>query len=175
MASEITEQFEVRNRWTNRVHEVLAYDRETGAFTYRVRVAQRAPAGAIAGSVNSEGYRHIRIDGRAYKAHRLAWLIETGSWPTAMIDHINGDRDDNRIANLREATRSQNLANSKVIRAGKLTQKGISQRSKGRWIARIQANGTSQFLGSFASEQNAVAAYVRAAKEEFGAFAKVMK
>jgi hypothetical protein len=156
-----------------RLRELLSYDPTTGEFLYRVRVARRTPAGSLAGSVNNEGYRHIRVDGRAYKAHRLAWLHVHGTWPGGMLDHIDGDRDNNRIANLREATRSQNLANSRPYRANSKYHKGINRRTSGLWDARISHNGKCHFLGCFKTEGEAVAAYASAARNFYGEYARI--
>ena len=154
-----------------RLRALLSYDPDTGVFVYCVRTSQRTPPGTIAGSVNNEGYRNIRIGGVTYKAHRLAWLYMTGEWPAPMIDHIDGNRDNNRFINLREATRSQNLANSKINRSGKNLPKGIRFVGS-RWRATIQCNGKRRFIGSFKSQEEAVAAYAEAARNLFGNFAR---
>lgn len=156
----------------DRLRELLHYDPASGNFTYLVRAARGTPIGSIAGSVNSEGYRNIRVDGRTYKAHRLAWLYVKGAWPVGMIDHINGDRADNRFGNLREVTRSENLANSRVFRRGKIYPKGVGLRPQG-FCARIQARKQSYFLGYFKSEIEAAAAYEAAARNLFGKYARV--
>lgn len=171
----MTIKFDVLNRWSGRVQllrAAFAYDPKTGIFIYRIRAARRARIGDVAGSINSEGYRHIRFEGRAHKAHRLAWLYMTGEWPAKDIDHINGDRADNSWANLREATRSENLANSRVYRAGKCSRKGVHKSANGKWSARIQKDHTSRFLGYFKTEADASAAYQAAARELFGEFAR---
>ena len=104
-----------RNRSTGKVvdrkrlEERLSYDRETGLFIWRMARADKI--GAIAGKREHHGYIQIVIDGRAYMAHRLAWLWQTGGWPLREIDHVNGHKDDNTWNNLREATRSQNCIN----------------------------------------------------------------
>lgn len=163
-------KFDVLNR--ERLRALFCYDPETGVFTYKTHASRRTPVGSIAGSVNDEGYRHIRADGRAYKAHRLAWLYMTGEWPVEVIDHIDGNRDNNKFSNLREASRSQNLANSKSFRKGKVSAKGVRQTPSG-WSARIQKMGRSHFLGYFESEAEARSAYAVAATEHFGVFARV--
>jgi hypothetical protein len=84
-----------------RLRKRLRYDAETGLFTRRVG-SGHAHAGDMAGSVHSTGYVRICIDGGRYTAHRLAWLYVHGVWPSGQIDHINRNRSDNRIANLRE-------------------------------------------------------------------------
>ena len=155
-----------------RLRTLFRYDVGTGHFFFLTRASRRTPAGSLAGSLNNEGYRHIRVDGSAYKAHRLAWLYVNGVWPSGMIDHINGDRDDNRIVNLREATRSENLANSRVFRRGKISPKGVRLTPHG-WSARIQVQKQPYFLGFFETEADAVAAYAAAAHDLFGNFAKV--
>lgn len=163
-------KFDVLKR--ERLADLFCYDPESGIFRYRTHAARRVRPGDIAGSVNNQGYRHIRVDGRAYKAHRLAWFYVTGAWPSNLIDHINGDRDDNRFSNLREATRSQNLANSKVFRAGKNQHKG-ARPYKGRWRASISHLNQRFFLGDFATEGEAISAYSDAARSLFGNFARV--
>src|ERR1700719_1662744 len=98
----------------DRLRELLSYDPETGVFRWLVRKRQNVKAGDVAGSFDGCGYCKISIDRRAYKAHRLAWLYMTGEWPPAEIDHINMNRADNRFANLRLATRHQNMANQRL-------------------------------------------------------------
>lgn len=162
-------KFDVLN--VERLRSLFAYDAATGIFTYLTNASRRTPIGSVAGSVNNEGYRHIRVDGRAHKAHRLAWFYMTGKWPIEMIDHIDGNRDNNAFANLREATRSQNLANSKVRRKGRQIRKGLECVGS-RWRARIQVNGQPRFLGSFDTQEAAAAAYEAAARASFGEFSK---
>ena len=154
------------------LRRLFRYEPETGEFFHLTRAARRVKIGDVAGSVNSQGYRQIRIQGRTYKAHRLAWLYVYGAWPHSNPDHINGRRSDNRMANLRLASRSQNLANSSVWRRGKDIPKGVSSRKSGRWIARVQRGGKSHFLGSFSSLAEASAAYAAAAHQLFGPYAR---
>ena len=79
----------------------LSYDLETGQVRWKTRTGQRSKIGALVGS-SHEGYLRVKRDGRLYMLHRLAWFIHTGEWPKYEIDHINGDRRDNRMANLRD-------------------------------------------------------------------------
>jgi hypothetical protein len=90
-----------------RLRELLTYDPETGELRWRV-TRRRAAKGSLAGTLNRNGYRNIEVEQRCYKAHRLAWLYVTGEWPKETIDHINCKRDDNRWANLRQATTAEN-------------------------------------------------------------------
>src|SRR5262249_22527605 len=92
--------------------------------------------GRLAGSTNSQGRFQVRVDGRLYQAHRLVWLLHTGRFPVGEIDHINGDPLDNRISNLREATRAQNTANAKRRRDNSSGYKGVS-RNGNRWSAHV--------------------------------------
>ena len=94
-----------------RLRALLDYDPVTGVFTWKATRTGQAVAGRIAGGALHTGYHRIQIDGRAFLAHRLAWLYVHEVWPQGQIDHINGVKADNRIANLREATASQNGQN----------------------------------------------------------------
>lgn len=164
------------------VRERLAYDPETGGFTWRQPVllrtgGVRVPAGSRAGTYEKKGYRSIQfwIDGRrvAIKEHRLAWLYVHGEWPVDQLDHINGDRADNRIANLRPATNSQNMANRKLNDNSKSGVKGVCfHRGTQRWRARLQYNGKRIHLGDFKEKEAAQIAYEAAAKRHFGEYAR---
>ena len=152
------------------LREQLDYDPKTGVFTRRASNNFARKIGDVAGYYTDLGYRRIEIKYRSYAAHRLAWLHVYGVWPRAEIDHINSVRDDNRIANLREATRAENNRNAKT-RRNKRCAKGVDMR-RGRFRARILAQGKSIHLGYYATEEEAHAAYVAAAEKEFGAFAR---
>ena len=101
------------------VRTLFDYNSETGVFTRRVSRG-KSPAGSIAGSCGSDGYIRIGIDGRSYRAHRLAWLYVNGFWPTSQIDHVNCIRTDNRASNLREATHGENQTNAAAYRNNKI-------------------------------------------------------
>lgn len=157
--------------------ELLEYDSNTGWFTWRITRGSRAPAGGRAGSVSQRGYRwiYLAIDGArvGIREHRLAWFYTYGEWP-GLIDHINGDPSDNRIANLRIATNTQNNANAALQKRNTSGFKGV-RRCKGcfnRWDAQICVGGRRIYLGAYGSPEEAHAAYVEAAKEHFGEFAR---
>ena len=152
------------------LRELLAYDLATGVFTWR-RDVHHVKTGQKAGGKNLEGYWVITVNRRGYRAHRLAWLHVYGVWPRAEIDHINSVRDDNRIANLREATRAENNRNRKKQHNGRCSLKGIYL-AKGRFRAQIRAHGKTTHIGYYDTEEEAHAAYVAAAEKEFGAFAR---
>lgn len=156
-----------------RLREVLHYDPMTGDFTRLVGTARRVNVGDIAGSTNGQGYREIMIDRRRYLSHRLAWLYMTGRWPIAQIDHIDIDRANNRWANLREASRSQNQGNTRVPSTNTSGFKGVSLDKESRkWRAQIRAGGKKRWLGSFNTPDAAHAAYCAAAEKNFGEFAR---
>lgn len=152
------------------LREALSYDAETGAFKWRVGKGN-VVAGTIAGSVRrSTGYHEIRINGHRYHSHRLAWLYVHGKWPRAMVDHIDGNKTNNRIANLREATRSQNMAAAAAPKDAVVGVKGVRRKGK-RYAAQIGKDGKSYWLGTFDTIEEAAAAYDNAAKRLYGEYA----
>jgi HNH endonuclease len=147
----------------------LDYNPLTGIFTWRVKVNSRAKYGAVAGCW-SRGYWVIRVAGKLHGAHRLAWFFVYGKWPE-QIDHINGIQSDNRIANLRLATTAQNAANMKRPKDNTTGFKGVSFK-KGKWRATIKHAGHQFQIGTFATPEEAHAAYVAASRRLFGEFAR---
>lgn len=154
------------------LRELLDYDPETGVFTWKFR--ENAPkqwnvryAGKEAGNIEPRGYRRIRLNGRCYYAHRIAWIMQEMP-STKDIDHINGDRTDNRMANLRAATRSQNIFNQRRNDP----RKGVHWNTKRqRWIAQIVCKGEHYWLGEHTTPEAAAQAYRAKAVELFGEFA----
>jgi hypothetical protein len=158
-----------------RLHALLDYDPETGVFTWLVsRGAARA--GTVAGTVwkgRSGPYLLIRIDGRSYRAHRLAFLYMTGEWPPDHIDHRDGEGLTNKWKNLREATNAQNGANRRAQVNNTTGCKGVHfNKSVRRYQSCIQVNGKRRHLGYFATAEEAHAAYCKAANHLFGQFAR---
>jgi hypothetical protein len=145
----------------DRLRALVAYDPETGGFWWRVNKASNARAGDPIGSAHNCGYLAVRIDGAAYLLHRLAWLHVRGVWPAEQIDHIDGDRTNNRIANLRECSNAENCQNVRAHRDGTSRFVGVSwsARCKSRpWVAMIGVSGRQKFLGYFATEEEAAQA-----------------
>lgn len=142
--------------------ELLEYNQDTGHFFWKVSPGRRAKAGSLAGTIDRKGYRRIAVRGHIYKAHRLAWLYVYGIWPGEDIDHINGNRDDNRIANLRDVSRSENLQNQRVAMAtSKSGLLGASfDSTNGAWRSQIRTDGVYKFIGYFATAEEAHRAYV---------------
>jgi len=154
------------------VRHLLRYDPDTGTFFWRVDTKNTA-AGDVAGSRQSRGYWHIKINRRLYMAHRLAWLYVTGEWPIGHIDHISGARSDNRFSNLRIATNSENAWNSRVRSNNASGYKGVHYKKRlNKFVAQINVGGRVRHLGVFKTAAEAHAAYWNAAKEHFGAFAR---
>lgn len=159
-----------------RALELFEYDRNAGTFRYK-STSGKAMSGDVAGTTKSrKGYRSIRIDGHSYRAHRLVWIMHYDEWPLVWVDHINGDRDDNRIDNLRLATPAQSSGNMvKKVSASKVL-KGASYRPQtGRWRSSIKIGGRNTHLGIFDTEQEAHEAYRDASLRihgEFSVFAR---
>jgi hypothetical protein len=145
-----------------RLKEVLNYDSDSGIFTWAINIYRRKTKGVIAGCINHEGYVQIMIDRKTYRAHRLAWLYVYGSFPSKEIDHINCIPSDNRIVNLREASREENQQNKK--KAQKNNKSGLLGVSKSGnlWRAIIYLNGVKYSLGLFKSPELAHNAYIQA-------------
>lgn len=152
-----------------RVLSLLDYDQSTGVFLWKPRPSNKqwtsANGGKRAGHLNPKGYRIICIDAVPYYAHRLAWLMVYGKWPSLEIDHKNLKCDDNSIANLREATKAQQRCNQAAHKRNKSGFKGVAKVGD-KW----QASFASRYLGLHASPEAAHAAYCRAAAEAAGEF-----
>lgn len=152
-----------------RLREVLHYEPKTGIFTWRVSNSNRVKIGERAGSVLNNGYRIIVIDNKHTLEHVCVWLYVFGKFPALFIDHKNGNRADNRIENLREATRSQNNANA-MRPPNAAGFKGVTPK-KGRWEAGISKDNRFRYIGTFNTPEEAHAAYMKVARELHGEFA----
>lgn len=160
-----------------RLRELLDYDRDTGVFTRKVRTSNRIKVGDVAGTVHEVKpglfYSYISLGHRKYPAHRLAWLHVHGSWPECQIDHLDGDGLNNRLVNLREATQTQNNANTKRRIDNRSGAKGVSwAKVQQKWRAYITCNGRQRHLGYFSEVSAASAAYRAAANKCFAEYAK---
>jgi hypothetical protein len=150
--------------------EILNYDPEIGVFQWKKKL-QRHEVGEIAGK-KTHGYISICINGEPYPAHRLAWLYVHGEWPGNLLDHINRQRSDNRIANLRLASPQLNNMNSSIQSNNTSGYKGVSwDKRMMEWAAYITLGRKKFHLGYFSNSQSAARAYDKAATERFGEFA----
>ena len=154
-----------------RLREVLNYDPETGIFTWKVRLCLSTHVGDVAGCKNAQGYYRIGIDGTSLRAHRAAIAYVEGKPPVAQVDHINGNRLDNRYCNLRHATQPENCQNRGVSGNNTSGYTGVYfEKDNGRWRARISLNGARLLhLGTFDTPEEASAAYL-AAKAQLHTF-----
>jgi hypothetical protein len=147
------------------VRAALVYDKETGILRW-------GEGGAEAGRLNEDGYVRIGMHWRQYPAHVLAVVIIKGYWPKNTVDHKNNVRSDNRWDNLREATQSQNVANSRLSSRNTSGFKGVSYvRQSGRWAAYIKVKGVARRIGEFDTPEEAHEAYKREAVAVWGKFA----
>jgi hypothetical protein len=147
-----------------RLRQLFDYDPGTGVLTRRAFRSPNASVGKAVGSNLRNGYLNVQIDGRKYRVHRVIWVWVYGVVPDGDIDHVNCRRDDNRLTNLRLATRSQNNANT-APRKKRLANSGFKgvyfDKSRGKWEARI--NGIH--LGRYATKDEAIAIRVAAARD----------
>ena len=154
------------------LRNMLDYDQNTGVFVWRKMLSHQNRTGTQAGT-RRNGYISISIGGRLYQAHRLAWLYVNGEFPATSLDHINCVKDDNRIANLRPATMSQNLANTKAPVNNTSGVKGVYwDRRTNRWRAQISVDQRRRTLGRFETIGEAAQAYAAAAAAAFGEYAR---
>lgn len=153
-----------------RAREVFSYDAATGEIRWRICKDKRCPEGTIAGYLNDQGYQIVIVDRQKMRAHRVAWMLHYGEEPPEFLDHVNGNRSDNRIENLRAATKQQNAFNSRGKRKG---LKGATfDKKAGKWMAQIMRDGKNNFLGYHLSELVAHEAYVQGAKRFHREFAR---
>lgn len=150
---------------------VLSYDPGSGKFTWLKTKTNAIKVGDKAGHLHLFGYLIIRINYNAYRAHRLAWLYHYGEWPVGVLDHRNGKRDDNRINNLRECTKSQNKSNSAKCPNNTSGNTGVVWESdRKKWRAQIQLNNKNINLGRFTNIEGAIAAREAGEIKHFGEF-----
>lgn len=168
------------------LRQLLRYEPETGKLFWKERgpewfVTKRSHASwntmyagkeALTAS-NKLGYRSGALLGNSVKAHRLAWAIFYGAWPSAEVDHINRDPGDNRIENLREASKSENAQNRIARKDSVSGLKGVKKvRGYQKWSARIMIDGKRKYLGYFDTAEEAWAAYRDASEKYHGEFGR---
>ena len=152
------------------MESILDYNPETGELKWKVFRGSRAKKGQIAGctvAYKNNRYRKLQINKKNYFAHRIIYCLMTDEWPEYEIDHIDGNGLNNKWANLRAATRSQNNMNRKGL-------KGVTwDKGRKKWFAKIKKNHKQYFLGRYNNKEDAIQAYNKAALKHFGEFAKL--
>lgn len=148
------------------LRRLVKYDPDSGLMTRLVKTSYRISVGDACGNVNAQGYLVARIHTKKRPVHRLAWLYMTGDWPTGEIDHLNGERTDNRWANLRDATDAVNAQNTRRARTDNKSTGllGVSKNWRG-FRARIMVDRKMLHLGTFKTPELAHEAYVKAKRE----------
>lgn len=149
--------------------KLLKYDPETGLFTWAIARPCGVKPGDRAGHLLKDGYVKIIALKKNYLAHRLAWLLSHGEWPDGQIDHIDGNKSNNRLSNLRVATPSQNTFARIKRKPSKSGIRGVALVGN-RWKAKIGKDGDLIHLGYFDTPEHARRAYVQAAEKLFGEF-----
>lgn len=168
----VNPDFVADREWHEQLRGLITYDPLTGKFTWLVTQG-RAVAGKIAGRTNPAGYCQIQINGKRVVASHLAWLMVHGVWPDGLLDHKDLDRQNNRIANLRPASPSQNVANQRARRNNLSGLKGAFRTQVGRpYYSEVRKDGRRVHLGRFDTKEEAHAAYAQKAGELFGEFAR---
>ena len=142
----------------DQIRSGLDYDQETGKLVWKMGRRSGSPAG----TVTKKGYVRVKLD-KNYMAHRIIWAMFYGYWPKNMIDHIDGDRSNNRISNLREATPSQNAINSKIKSTNSCGVKGIYKKNN-VWV--VQING--KYAGSYKTMAEATSVRALLEDQQFG-------
>lgn len=155
-----------------RLRELFHYDPETGNFVRLVATTNCTKVGEIAGRRKIGYYVNMRVDGRIYKAHRLAWLYMTGEWPDLELDHENTEPSDNSWKNLRQVTHQQNLCNMKAVikKPGNLPRGVFLHRDGVRFQSQIRLDGRTKYLGLFDTPESAHQAWLKIAVPTRGEF-----
>jgi HNH endonuclease/AP2 domain len=142
------------------LQKILQYDKETGMLKWAIRPSRAVKVGDVAGNINAKGYSTIGIHGNVYKTHRIVWFYVTGAWPIGLIDHVNGDKSDNRFVNLRDVGADGNSQN--VRKPNKRNKSGFMGVIfyQNKWRASITVNKKTIRIGDYATPEEAHQAYL---------------
>lgn len=160
------------------LREALSYDPETGVIFWKYRPLEHFDsvagmnrsngrfAGKAAGSPQNAGYLHVCLWGKNYLVHRVLWALHYGAWPSENIDHINGNRSDNRLVNLREVSKKENHRNMKMPSTNKSGFMGVHWSNQKRsWVAQIRVDAKTIYIGRYHILEEAIAARKKAEVE----------
>lgn len=151
------------NLTAEQLHEFVTCDLTTGTFIYRVRTRRHKPGDALKPSINKNGYAVTQINGTLHYVHRLVWLYAHGEWPSKQIDHINRNRSDNRLENLRLATSVEQGQNTGIPKNNTSGYKGVwFHKPTERYVAEIKHRRKKHHLGYFNTVEEAATAYQKA-------------
>lgn len=154
--------------------QVVEYNPETGILSWKERVNPAVFKGKEAGTSHSKGYKFFRYKKKFYFAHRVCWLLALKEWPEGEIDHINGDKKDNRISNLRVVTRAENMRNTPSMRDTTSKYKGVFwHKVNKKWRSVITIDKVKTHLGMFDTEEEAAMVYNQRAQKEWGKYARL--
>lgn len=162
------------------INSLLRYEPETGLLYWKkIGRGRSLDLSKPAGSLNSDGYLAIRINYKSLYVHQIAWILSNGEWPRKDLDHKNRVRSDNRMINLREATRSENMRNGSHYKKNSSGFLGVQKRQyhgmRGeKWVARIMVDRKDIYLGMFPSINEAIETRKKAEKKYFGEFAPII-
>lgn len=157
----------------NTLRQIVTYDEQIGHLVWQHTHGKRVRGCCVGSEGNRRGDLKVCIGGKRYFQHRLIWLYVHGVWPNGFIDHIDGDPKNNRIENLREASCTENLWNTRRSRKNTSGYKGVSwDRKTCSWRAYVTANGKTHWLGNFQTKEAAFAARVATADKLHGEFAR---
>lgn len=144
------------------IRRLFSYEELTGILVWKEGLSIRAPSGRVAGTMCKNGYVAVGIRGVKYLAHRVIWNYMSGAWPEFDIDHIDGDRSNNRFSNLRDVATYKNMQNLKRSHLDNNSGLLGVERHRNKWSARICVQGKKTYLGTFVTKEEAHAAYVSA-------------
>lgn len=155
------------------IKDCLWYEPETGRLLWIKKINKNTIIGAEAGSTSGKRYRHLKVQGVNLLAHRVCWFLYYNTWPSGVLDHINGDTLDNRIVNLRDADLNQNSQNRRAVSLSGYKGVQAEKSTANPWKASIRVRGKLSHLGMFKTAEQAAEAYDAAALMHFGEFAKL--
>ena len=155
-----------------KMREYIKYDPDSGLMTWQKVLSNRGVVGSECGSnLDDKGYKRVCFMGKQYRAHRVAWALYYGKEPTDQIDHINGNRVDNRICNLRLATNTENSRNAGLSKNNTSGFTGVTWHKRcNKWVAQITVNRKNHNLGLYADKNEAIKVRKEAEKRHFGQF-----